>query len=440
MLSDLKCPRCGLGLPDDAPEGNCPTCLLQLALAFTGDSAELTPTDMSEAPPDPANSVHYFGDYELQGEIARGGMGVVFRARQVSLNRPVALKMILAGQLASSAQVQRFQTEAEAAAKLDHPNIVPIYEIGRHEGKHYYSMKLVEGGSLAAMIKQAGWRMDARGAAKLLATVARAVHYAHQHGILHRDLKPTNILVDADGQPHVTDFGLAKIIAGDDDTTRTIAVLGTPAYMSPEQAAGQGRQLTTAADVYSLGAIFYELLTGRPPFTGATALETIRRVVEQQPARPIELKPDLDRDLETICLKCLHKDPTGRYGSAEALAEDLARWQAGEPILARPAAPAEKLWRWCRRNPKTAALSTSVILLLFTVAIGSTLAAVRIHRAQRAATVELFNSYVAQVRARRRDRLREHEDGGQGSGDPLLTGIAQRGHRLPRHDRCPLLR
>src|SRR6266699_3039958 len=257
MPSEMKCGRCGLPLPRDAPEGNCPSCLLSLALAGIGDVPQLAPEIEPESQADPANSVHYFGDYELQGEIARGGMGVVFRARQVSLNRPVALKMILAGQLASAAQVQRFQTEAEAAAKLDHPNIVPIYEIGRHEGKHYYSMKLVEGGSLAARIKHGGWRMETKGAARLLATVARAVHYAHQHGILHRDLKPTNILVDENGQPCITDFGLAKIVAGDDDTTRRIAVLGTPAYMSPEQAAGDRKSTRlNSSHVRSSYAVF----------------------------------------------------------------------------------------------------------------------------------------------------------------------------------------
>src|SRR5438046_3531054 len=203
---------------------------------------------MLEVPPDTANSIHYFGDYELRGEIARGGMGIVFRARQLSLNRPVALKMILAGQLASGAQVQRFQTEAEAAAKLDHPNIVPIYEIGRHEGKHYYSMKLVEGGSLALRIEQGEWRMDARGAAGLLATVARAVHYAHQHGILHRDLKPTNILLDAEDQPYVSDFGLAKNMEDQFSITQTGAVLSTPSYMPPEQAAGKHGKGSPAAD------------------------------------------------------------------------------------------------------------------------------------------------------------------------------------------------
>ena len=422
MPSELECRRCGLALPDDAPEGNCPACLLALALAGAGDDAEPALANAVDAPSDAPSSVHYFGDYELQGEIARGGMGIVFRARQVSLNRPMALKMILAGQLASGAQVQRFQTEAEAAAKLDHPNIVPIYEIGRHEGKHYYSMKLVEGGSLAQKIEEGRGKREegqsgelSRSAAKLVATVARALHYAHQHGILHRDLKPTNILVDADGQPHITDFGLAKIVESGDDITRTLSLLGTPAYMPPEQAAGHARQLTTAADVYSLGAILYESLTGRPPFGGATALETIRQVVEQQPARPCELNPELDRDLETICLSCLRKEPDARYGSALALAEDLERWLADEPILARPAGPAERLWRWCGRKPAIASLVLTVAVLLIAVAVGSTLAAFRIARdsklAKKAelealqkkqdATDELWHSYLAQARAAR---------------------------------------
>jgi eukaryotic-like serine/threonine-protein kinase len=418
MQSELKCPRCGAALPPDAPQGNCPACLLRLALAPAAEAAAGPPDGEPTAWPGSTNSVHYFGDYELQREIARGGMGVVFRARQVSLNRPVALKMILAGQLATPAQVRRFQVEAEAAGKLDHPNIVPIYEIGRHECHHFYSMKLVEGGNLARWIEEGRWRMEGgrnsapvissrlpppAWSAKLIATVARAVHYAHQHGILHRDLKPTNILLGADEAPLLTDFGLAKVLADDNNATGTFAVLGSPSYMAPEQAAGRGRQLTTAADVYSLGAILYELLSGRPPFREATALETMRQVVDQEPARPSELNPELDPDLETICLKCLQKDPDARYASALALAEDLDRWLGDETILARPAGAAEKLGRWMRRNPKLAALGATVILLLLTVAIGSTLAVFRIRSAHRAATEQLFDSYVAQARARRRD-------------------------------------
>ncbi|MBW3599979.1 MAG: protein kinase [Planctomycetes bacterium] len=286
------------------------------------------------------------GDYEILSELARGGMGVVFKARHTKLDRLVALKMILTGQLASHADVQRFFVEAEAAARLDHPGIVPIYDIGEHAGQHFFSMKLVEGGDLRSRLAEL--RQDTRAAAAVVAQVAQAVQHAHARGILHRDLKPSNILLDEDGRPVVTDFGLAKRIQGDSALTQTGAVLGTPAYMPPEQASGQ--TVTTAADVYSLGAILYELLTGQPPYTGETPLATMLKVLEGPPAPPRELNPRLDRDLELICLKCLSRDPGDRYATAGALAADLENYVAGRPLSIRPPAMATVFRAWFREN------------------------------------------------------------------------------------------
>lgn len=316
--------------------------------------------------PGSGDCVRYFGDYELLEEIARGGMGVVFKARQINLNRTVALKMILAGQFAGHQDVQRFYIEAEAAAQLDHPGIVPIFEIGEHDGQHYFSMGYVEGQSLAQRV--ANGPIAPHEAAELVKQICNAVSYAHEHGVIHRDLKPANILLDRNGQPKVTDFGLAKRVESDSDLTGTGQILGTPAYMPPEQASGKIDQVGPLADVYSLGAILYCLLTGRPPFQAASPMDTLLQVIDRDPIAPSTLNLKVPLDLDTICLKCMNKEPLNRYQGAGELQADLQRFLAGEPIKARPVGKLERALRWCSRNPVTAKLiaATSLALIVGT--------------------------------------------------------------------------
>jgi WD40 repeat protein/serine/threonine protein kinase/Tfp pilus assembly protein PilF len=338
-----------------------------------------------------------FGDYELLEEIARGGMGVVYKARQVSLNRLVALKMILSGQLASAAEVQRFRAEAAAAANLQHPNIVAIYEVGEHEGQHYFSMEYIEGRDLGRLISDLRSPItDFKQSARWLQTMAEAIHSAHQRGILHRDLKPSNVLIDAHDQPRITDFGLAKRLSlsphgnpeletRDPQLTLTGQVLGSPNFMPPEQATGRRGQIGPHSDVYSLGAILYHLLTARPPFLAETLSETLQQVQHTDPIPPRLTSPAVPRDLETICLKCLEKEPLQRYATAQELADELGRFLRDEPIQARPVSALEKTWRWCRRNPVVSSLAAGIVLLLIAVAIGSPIAAFRINQERRRA-------------------------------------------------------
>ena len=309
-----------------------------------------------------------FGDYEILDEIARGGMGVVFKARQTSLNRPVALKMILASQLASTEEVERFHIEAEAAANLDHPGIVPVYEVGEHDGQHFFSMGLVEGGSLVDLY-QAG-ETTPRRAAELLERIAAAVQYAHARNIVHRDLKPANILIDSDGQPKITEFGLARNLESDSALTASGQVMGTPGYMPPEQAAGRLHEVGPLADVYSLGAILYFMLTGRPPFQGANVLETLSQVLHQEPTSPRSSNTQIDPDLETICLKCLQKEPGRRYASAAELAEELGRFLDDRSITARPISRTERAVKWVRRNRGLSAGLAAALLALIGGGIG----------------------------------------------------------------------
>jgi TolB-like protein/Flp pilus assembly protein TadD/predicted Ser/Thr protein kinase len=379
------CRKCGAKIFSDAPKGLCTACVLETALgilpdvpvAGVGDSGSLDELSRDNAKPTSgvkeavraATMLGELGDYELLEEIGRGGQGVVFRARQKGLDRTVALKLISLGQWASKAHLRRFRLEAEAAAKLEHPGIVPIHEVGERDGSCYFSMKFVEGGQLDEVARREP--IPVRRAVELIVKVARTVHYAHEHGILHRDIKPGNILLDQKGEPHLTDFGLARLVESESSVTHTLDVLGTPSYMAPEQAVGNNAAVSSVTDVYGLGAVLYQLLTGHPPFAGGATYETIRLLLDTEPRQPRLLNPKIDRDLSTICLKCLEKDPKRRYSSALALAEDLDRWLKHEPIRARRTGVFTRGKKWVRRNPGIAVMAA--MLLALAVPLGVTI-------------------------------------------------------------------
>jgi serine/threonine protein kinase len=355
------CAECGATVFADAPQGVCSVCLFRTGLALLDDKDDKT------FEPTVARMLKDFGDYEVLEEIGHGGQGVVYRARQKSLNRIVALKVIGLSHWATEAHVKRFRLEAEAAASLNHPCIVPIYEVGERDGACYFSMGLVEGGQLDAVAKREP--MPIRHAAELIAKLARAVHYAHEHGILHRDIKPGNILLDAKGEPHLTDFGLARLVDTESTVTRTMEVLGTPSYRAPEQAVGNNARITGATDIYGLGAVLYQLLTSHPPFAGGTTYETVRLVLDTEPRQPRLWNPKIDRDLATICLICLEKDPQRRYSSSLALAEDLERWLKHEPIRARRTGLVTRGRKWVRRNSSIAVMAAMLLVLAVPLAV-----------------------------------------------------------------------
>ena len=376
------CVKCGAAIPKAVLAGLCPRCVAKLTLesaAAEPAGLENQPGAAAGAPPSvPVTNplIRYFGDYELLGEIGRGGMGVVYKARQRSLNRVVAVKMLLHGGFASEEFVRRFHTEAEAAASLQHPGIVAIHEVGVHEGLHYFSMDYVEGPNLAELLRNGPVAADR--AARYVQLIAEAMHYAHQRGILHRDLKPSNVVIDAFNQTRVTDFGLAKRLTPDDQTspndaqlTLTGQILGAPSYMPPEQAGGRRSLLGVQSDVYALGAILYHLLTGRPPFLGQTIHETLLQVQTQEPKAPRQLNPAVPADLEAVCLKCLRKNPSDRYESAEALAADLRRWRAGEQVLARLDRQSRlDRYKWLKHPASVTALVVLALALVLALVFG----------------------------------------------------------------------
>jgi eukaryotic-like serine/threonine-protein kinase len=406
--ASATCPRCRTPLvvsAKDAQPSICPICAFAGALQTESPSSTDDNNDwvaaLETAPPTtPAGApARRFGSYELFEELGRGGMGVVYRAQQLHPSRVVALKVILPLQSSAPGMIDRFKVEAEAIASLDHPHILPVYEAGERDGLPFFSMKFADGGTLATRLGEFDGKT--REAVTLLAAVAHAVSHAHRRGILHRDLKPGNILLDAGGNPFVADFGMAKWLGRDQAATLTGMAVGTPSYMAPEQATGRSADLTVAADIYSLGGILYELLLQRPPFAADTVVEVLRQVADHPPVSPRSLRPDIPRDVETICLKCLAKEPAQRYETAEALAEDLERWLEGRPIRARPLGSVARVWRWARRNPMPASLAAILLGILLAVAIGSTMAARRLSFARAETTEQLRSALLAQAKASR---------------------------------------
>jgi serine/threonine protein kinase len=379
------CDQCHAELPGDAPEGLCPQCLFQLGGIELGISLEVqseecrrqkaekecqSPNSNAKSTENQENVARVvpwpcgprFGNYEVLEKIGQGGMGAVYKARQLNLDRLVALKLLPLGAWSGADLVQRFRSEASAAAALQHPNIVAVHDVGEHESQPFFSMDFVEGRTLAELVRDQP--LPAKRAAAYLKTIAAAVHYAHQQGVIHRDLKPSNILIDVADQPRITDFGLAKRLGGDSDLTLTGQVLGSPNFISPEQAEGRSQAVGPTSDIYSLGALLYHLLTRQPPFQADTLTTLLKQVLEGEPLSPRALNPSIPKDLETICLKCLEKEPARRYATAKALEADLGRFLLGEPILARPVSTTVKAWKWCRRRPALAGVSAALVLMM----------------------------------------------------------------------------
>jgi serine/threonine-protein kinase len=376
------------------------------------DAATAVAQDIDKASaPAPAAPVQpsFIRGYEIQAVLGRGAMGIVYKARQPGLKRIVALKMILSGDFAGEGEMRRFRAEAEVIGRLHHPNIVQIYEIGEDEGRPFFSMEFVDGTSLAKKI--AATPQPPRDAARITQLLATALHSAHLKSIVHRDVKPANVLLAPDGTPKLTDFGLAKTLEEQSGQTHSGAILGTPSYMAPEQAEGRINDIGPHSDIYSLGAVLYELLTGRAPFKAASVFDTLNQVRTMEPVAPVQFAPTIPRDLETICLKCLQKDPRRRYESASALADDLGRFLAGETILARPISQPERLWRWCRRNPRVAVLSGLVVLALCAWATTTSILALSLKREKDNTELARREAEQQANRAEENARLaRENED------------------------------